>query len=418
MKQLSNRGAARIGAVWMIVVIVMFFVALAFAYIANQEAQLAKENRDSAIKDRDSAVAAKVVADEQVFELSRVIGFRDETDNSSTTDVETAREGISSLRDTVGGGETDKTYESIINPTLTKVSSLTREIASLKEQLSVLQAQVQTDRTAASDAASDLRDQIRTLETEKDDERQKYEDQIASLEDKVETLTSERDTLDDDVNDEKAKGDELKVAMSESEANYNARTAQLANQLEEAKVRATTPDGKVTAVSEELGLAWINRGSRDRLAVGMHFDIKTGHPNPKLDLIKGRCEVISVKDRTAEVKIYGLADAYDPIVQNDLLYNPIYDPDGERYAVLAGRFAGSYNEAEITLMLNEIGITVQPELDLTTNYLIVGQPMYTDENGVVLPEPRQPSDLTVYKDAVAQGCSVITIEDFKQFFKR
>ena len=42
------------------------------------------------------------------------------------------------------------------------------------------------------------------------------------------------------------------------------------------------------------------------------------------------------KANMAEVTFSGIVDRFDPIVQGDIVYNPVYDPKTERTAVLAG----------------------------------------------------------------------------------
>jgi len=42
--------------------------------------------------------------------------------------------------------------------------------------------------------------------------------------------------------------------------------------------------------------------------------------------------------------------------------------------------------------------------------------MYTDENGQPVETPIQPSELSVYKDAVAQGVQIVLVKDLRQYF--
>jgi hypothetical protein len=86
--------------------------------------------------------------------------------------------------------------------------------------------------------------------------------------------------------------------------------------------------------------------------------------------------VTNVEDRRAEVRFTEVADPYNPPVPGDVIYNPLYDPSGERTAVLAGRFSGQFNEAELKVLLSQMGITVQDKLTLDTDYLIVGSELY------------------------------------------
>ncbi len=418
MKQLSTRGAARVGAVWMIVTIVLFFVALAYAYVANQAAQQARDDRQAAITAQGSAEAELETAILALGRLSVPVGFRDETIQSSASEIDQVEGAIESLKSAFGLGNSITTIEGTINPVITAYNTEQSKVQTHKGEIATLEGEVAESKAAARAIEDTLTSTHSTEITEKTDEIQVLNDRIATLEQNLANMTADRNSIHDDLNNEKGTTDGLTLQMAEAATEATNRMSQLNSQVEEVLARAETPDGSVLEVSKELGIGWIDRGASDRLSVGMVFDIMTGHPNPSGPAMKARCEVLRVEEKTSKVRIYDQADPYDPVVAADVIYNPIYDPDGTRNAVLVGRFGGTYNEAEVGLMLEEIGITVQKDLDLTTNYLIVGQPMYIDEQGEVLEEPLQPSDTTEYKNAEAQGCSIISIGDFRSYFKR
>jgi len=62
-------------------------------------------------------------------------------------------------------------------------------------------------------------------------------------------------------------------------------------------------------------------------------------------------------------------------------------------------------------------MTVQTKLDKSTDFLIVGGEMYTTRTAQPVETPIQPSDLSVYKDAVAQGVQIVLVKDLRQYFK-
>lgn len=418
MKQLSNRGVARIGAVWMIVVIVLFFVAVAFGYVANQEAQKAKEARDAMSSDLTAANIARDLAVKDFRELSVVVGYRDRAATGSTSDIALAKAGVGTLVTGMGLDPSVVAFQDAIEPSIEKLRDANNLAASRQKTIDG-HGDAEEKRTDAAKQA------LATLTTVKEKEIVILKDSESSLKAEVATLksdlgdrTAERNSLSTQLNQAKAENDALVVQLAEERQIATDRMTNLSNAVEDFTQRAETSDAEILATSKELGTAWINRGTIHKVTEGMRFEVMTGHPNPKGSALKAMAEVLRVTEKTSEVRIYDVKDQYDPVVTGDQCFNPIYDPEGTRNAVLAGRFGGTYNEAEIALLLAEIGITVQKELDLTTNYLIVGQPMYTDENGDPLEEPRQPSELGVYKNAQAQGCSIVSITQFQRFFKR
>ncbi len=75
MNKRSQRGAARVSAAWMIVVIVLFFVSLGFAYVANQDAETARLNAAKAEADKVTADASASVEYDLARDVSKVLGF-------------------------------------------------------------------------------------------------------------------------------------------------------------------------------------------------------------------------------------------------------------------------------------------------------------------------------------------------------
>ena len=118
-----------------------------------------------------------------------------------------------------------------------------------------------------------------------------------------------------------------------------------------------------------------------------------------------------------EVAFVERTDPFDPPAPGDLIYNPLFDPTGVRYALLIGRFSGALSEGELTALLEGMNVKAQKTLDKNTNFMIVGSEMYVDENGQVLAEPMQPTDLPIYRDAVAEGVQVVQVADLRKYFR-
>jgi ABC-type transporter Mla subunit MlaD len=422
MKKLSQRGVARVSAVWMIVLIVLFFVSLAFVYVANQEAQRAKDSAATASSSATAANAARDVAVARAREISLGVGFYERDTPGATTDMNTLADGLTSLRGVFPDmPETTVTdFERAIQPVIDAYRAKLDEIRTLDGRISSLESQLSASKSANTDISSQLQAQIDKLEQDLRDANQNASDEKARLEGQVADLRNQVNQTGNDLNTERGTSDDLRAQAERDAAAAQTRITTLNDAVVgKAQREAEGPDGEVLAVSKALGTGWINRGARDRVSRGLRFEVRTGNPNPLLGTsTKGFAEVIDVKETTSEVRFFDLADQYDPIVSRDRIFNPIFDPGGPRYACLIGRFSGSYNEAEITALLEDIGITVQAELDRTTNYLIVGGPLFVDEEGEPVEDPIQPSELGRYKDATALGVRIISINDFRHYFRR
>ena len=289
-----------------------------------------------------------------------------------------------------------KDRDSTIKSLNTKINEDARKAAEAKSGVDQALADAESN---ASEVQQDLQGRLDNAvkgRNDKDAELRVATGSIASLEDRLETEKRQAET----------------------------RVKQITEKLKFLR-EPEAVDGEFLAVSQVLnndeyrpgaGVGWINRGRVDRVQRGMVFDIVSGRPGATG--VKARCVVTSVDNDRSQVDISDLADKYDPVVAGDTIYNRLYDPHGERNAVLIGRFDGDYTEGDIRALCGQIGITVQKAVDDDTDYLIVGSQLYQNEDGELLEEPVQPSELAEYKDADAKGVAIVSIRDVRRFFPR
>lgn len=418
MKMTPQRGAARVSAVWLIVLLVLVGVEAAFIYVANQQAT---KDADAAATARASATEFEAKYDaelQKTIDVSRALGFRDANDAASISDLDAFTEAMNGLKAVIPDIESATSFEAIITPTAAAYRAEQSKVSTLTSQIATLGAQVTAKDAANRAIDSEKSERIRELESELSDTRQTYDDQVADLERRLADVTSKFTAAADALNEEKNRYDDLEQAKERDALAAQTRWLTINGQLDELRYQSEQPDASILAISKELNIGWINRGSADRVAEGMVFEVRTGNPNPAANMVKAFAEVTTAEVDRSLVRFYNLADEVDPPVTGDLLFNPVYQPGGERFAVLAGNFTGDYNEGQLKLLLGEIGINIQESLDLTTNYLIVGGPLFYDEDGEPADEPIQPSDLPVYKDAQAYGCEIISINDLRKYFRR
>jgi hypothetical protein len=172
----------------------------------------------------------------------------------------------------------------------------------------------------------------------------------------------------------------------------------------------------VLEVSDRLGSGWIDIGANQRVVRGIVFEVRSSRSGDQD--VKALAEVTDVKANSAEVRFTNIADRYSPPVAGDVVANRLYDPVGGRNAVLVGRFSGAYNEQDLKALLAKMGIVVQPGVDKTTHFLIVGSEIWNDpDTGEPLTEPRQPSDTPVYKQAESLGVQIIPLQDIRDHFR-
>jgi predicted nucleic acid-binding Zn-ribbon protein len=412
----SRRGAAPGVLIWIVGLVVAFLVSLTVAIISSGDAEAALAERDQMRSDRDAAVARLEVELDAVTELSKVLGFFDEDSAARRSETETANEALTTFKNGFNDmGATVTTFEQAAELAVPEFNAKVVQIRELNSRIADLQTQVATKTTQMNTLGSekdtliaDLRSQLNDSEQSASDRQSDLEGQISSVRTSLTDRESALRKVRTDMESENRTHGQEKAAM---QTRFDEMGRKLAF-LKEPEAK----DGEVLAVNAELGLAWINIGQKNRLLRGTRFRIVDGTPGD--GRLKAWCSVTRVEEGMAEVLLSDQADPFDPPVAGDIIYNPIYDPNSQRNAALVGRFSGTWNEKELRLLLEEVGIHIQDGVDKTTDYLIVGSEIYTDDDGEPLEEPSSPSEEPEYSNAVAMGVQIVPIKQIREYFLR
>ncbi len=414
----SNRGAARVSIVWIIVAGVMFLVAVVFAFVASSDLTKERDAKEVALADKAQAETLANEASDYARKLSEAVGWYDAESANPRANIDLVTAAVSELRDTftdLGADDTD--FEKALPKLRAAYTARGRQIGELETRVQGLQSELTVKDNTIGQITSEKQGQIDELRSQLADETQSAASRNEELERRLATANqnlSEKDVefrrAENTIADNTRAHEKEKLAMQ-------TRMNELANDLKFSKDPFSNyPDGKVVSMSDKLGLGWIDIGSEQRLVRGVRFRVESGTAGSRK--LKGMVEVVKVEAKMAEVAVVSLVDTFSPIVSGDVIINPLYDPTGGRNAILVGRFSGAFNEKELTLLLNRMGINVQKSYQNTTHFMIVGSEIYTDmETGEPLEDPIQPSDLPEYKDAVANAVQVIPLQDIREFFK-
>jgi len=416
MMNRSRRGAARVSIAWMIVVLIAFFAALAMIFVFDGERTKAQNQRVTAEAARAEAETRYDAQREKVREISEVLGYYDHEVVSAESVPGDATEGMDQFKD--GFGIADPSivdFQIMSRRAVVEFNKKNDEIRNLQQTVATLQAEIEVKSQTLTSTVADKDTEIRSLTQQLNDANQAAATRAAELESEVASVRSTLSDTEGTLTRARAETDTAYRGAREREAEFVTRLENVTRKLEWQR-EPERPDGKILNVSEELGLAWINLGKKNRLYAGMRFAVVDGRPGD--ETMKAWCEVLEVNDDMSEVALLDIRDKFDPPTQGDIIYNPIYDPTGLRNAVLSGRFSGTYNENELRAVLEGINIHVQEKLDKTTDYLIVGAELYVDEEGEPYEEPLQPSDLSEYKEAEAMGVRIVPIKLVTDYFRK
>ena len=415
----SNRGAARVSAIWLFVCGVLFLVALAFGFIAQSDMATAQKSRDEAVAQKAEAEARWEEAQEVRRDVSVLLGWYDRESADQSTDLEEARKGLEGMKAVFSDlTDSDADFQSTLPKITAAYNERGRRIAELEGQIQTLQAEIQAAQQAAQQVASQHRETVSSLEQQLADEKSAAERRVSELEDRLSTAQDQVSERDQEVRNLRVASANEKRQLEDTVRLKEARILDLTQKTRFVRGdHANDPDGRIVEVSDRLNMGWVDIGARQRLQTGMRFRVESGDPTERGKLI-AYADVVRVEERRAEVVFSGKVDPLAQITKGDVIVNRLYDPRGTRNAVLVGRFSGRYNEKDLRSLLSRIGIHVQDELSHTTNFCIVGAPLYADpETNEPLEEPIDPTDLPTYRDAVAQNVVVVSLADIEEFLR-
>ncbi len=408
----SVRGMAKVSVVWSIVFLVAAIVGGVAFFLASGELENQKNQVQALSKQNEELKATVTKKSEDFVALSESVGYSDSA-RGNNTDLETLKKGLAGVRKDFELGDSVKTFADAVplvaqalNNSRQRVTELESQVASSAAQITELQKGMREAGQAASTEAADLRSKLTDAQQQVDDTRSDYERQVAELRDQVRSKTGEVGTI------QTAKSEAEKQFAAEAET-LRTRMNEMGRKLQPFMKEPAAADGEILSVSKILAAGWINLGAANRLPVGTRFTVAS----PADNRVKAIAEVTKVDKNMAEVKFSQQTDPFDPPAPGDVVWNPLYDPRGDRYALLVGGFSGEYAETQLKGLMASMGVTVQTKLDNATDFLIVGNEQYVDQDGQPVESPIQPSDLPVYKEAVAQGVQVVLLKDRRNYFR-
>lgn len=416
MRFQPNRGAARVSAVWIIVLAVLFLAALAFGFISQSDMATQRDRANAAAVSANTAQEDMLAARDMTRQVSLILGYYDEESADKFANPEAAASGLDDLKTVFPDlGSNVDNFSQAVQPIIDAYGVRGRKIAELEGRIAELEGELSASNDATRTVENDKDSIISDLRQQLSDQEETANRRQSELEGRLEAANEENTNLDLASRTTAAQATDTRRALEKELLARDTRIKALSDVTKFAKEpHASKPDGAVIATSGDLPLGWIDVGSENRLTTGTRFEVRTGDVDARF---KGMCEVTKVEANRAEVVFFDVVDRFDPITTGDVIINKLFDPVGGRNAVLLGRFSGAYTEPELKVFLERMGINVQPKLDLTTHFLIVGAELYNDpDTNEPLDEPIQPSELPVFKDAEALGVQIVPLQDVRQFF--
>jgi len=140
---------------------------------------------------------------------------------------------------------------------------------------------------------------------------------------------------------------------------------------------AMSINGKIIKMAVQGQVAYGDLGKKDGILLGLPFSIisptEVGKAKPEP---KAQCRVVKIMEDSCELRIYEIKSD-NPVIEGDLLYNPVYDRTRRLHFMLVGKMdmenRGTDETEQLKGLIAEFGGKIDPTLTVQTDFLIIGE---------------------------------------------
>lgn len=317
-------------------------------------------------------------------------------------------------------------------------AQLAQKTAERDELATKLDAAVKSAQAAEKnfqDRINELQGQYTKLEQDFTTAREAWNSDTASLNQR---LTAAGDTAGQTLNKVRATVADLQKQVADRDARIQELRETLASFRPSADQFAAIQiaDGSVVRTVPGQGLAYISLGSSDKVRPGMNFSVYSRHRGVPADgKGKATLEVTQVFETTAECKVTSTTPG-EPIVQGDVVANPVYDRHRQFSFVVAGDFDLDYDGSvddpagqEVARLIQAWGGKVVKTVDTRTDFVVLGAAPAlivrgpTPDEAVVAEHTQETNTArdqfnAVTTEAKALGIPILTRTQFLHFIGR
>lgn len=383
MASSENQGLQIALIVFVMLTIVLSVTTFVFFRSYDEADRRARDDRDKAAK----ATSEMTTVNAELNKMKTWIGVSEQAkiDEIETTFKEDMKQFGTNIP------EEKRSYRPALEYTFNTLHEKDLELASAREQIQAKEnerSQVEAAKQAQVVAAEQKQKQAeeaqaeatRIFEAEREKKNQELVDIKSQLDAKITQLT--------ELEERKKKEVEALTAERTHLTQINKGLTEKVTELDPTS-GFEAPDGKIVWVNQKARSVWINVGQNDGLQRQVTFSVVgSGEDIGGDQKTKGRIEVTEILGpHFAQARI--LEDQlYDPIVQDDKIFTPLWQPGRSESFALVGKFdldgdgvddrdvmrdlvhmAGGRIDAEVSLDGKQTG-----ELTMNTRYLIEGSP--------------------------------------------
>jgi hypothetical protein len=301
-------------------------------------------------------------------------------------------------------------------------TNLATQNAKLKDDNAKAVDKLSKDLAEGRKALDDQNAKLKASEEEKVKIQNAKTKEFMDLQAKYDGLSEEVDKIKKSADlakdEDKKKLDKLSKELATTKTNLDKAREQLrpTNLLD-----YDQPKGKVVGIDRTGQVVYVNLGTQDRVKPQLTFSVFGAGPNGKASAErKGAIEITKVMEsHLSQGRITEMTDGNrDPIVKDDLLFNPTWSTTIQQHVAIAGLIdltgEGTDNTLEFVHSLERQGVVVDAYLDmndlsvkgpgisLKTNYLVLGEQPEFDANTAINKDDVRTASKMTAQNKIAQ----------------
>lgn len=252
------------------------------------------------------------------------------------------------------------------------------EVATLRGQVAQRQAAIQAKITRYDEQIEQLEAEYQRIEAELTENRREWDDQVDTLSRQLETTA---DAAAQQLSQERQKRQAIADQLAKAEERRDDLVAQLARFKPQTGLTSALQiaDGHVVRTVVGQDIAYISLGRRNQVKPRMSFAVYSqARGIPEDGQSKATLEVVEVFDNISECRVTSTVPG-DPIVDGDIVANPVFDATRTYNFVVAGDFDLDYDGTiedekgiQVAHLIREAGGNLVNELTTETDFAVLG----------------------------------------------
>jgi hypothetical protein len=258
------------------------------------------------------------------------------------------------------------------------LAALQAEFKRVSDELAAKTADLKNTQDQFTAEAEKIRGQLADLEQQVASNRQAWDESVAKLR---EQSQAEGERASEQLSAERKQRQSLEQQLAQNKTRINELVATLATFRPSADTTSLLQitDGQIVQTVPDQGIVYISLGKRDHIKAGMTFAVYSRIRGIPADgKGKATVKVNNVFDTTSECAVT-TSNAGDPIVEGDVIANPVYDRDRKFNFVVAGDFDLDFDGKiddpagdQVRRMIEDWGGQIQGGVDTRTDFVVLG----------------------------------------------